>query len=98
MIKSVKSNAYASLNNPHFTSPPDPHFPRSPRHCMNDSNSSNCTSSRPTLKLKAAPRKSREDRKPVPTPRSNSKLKPGAQWSDEYKSRMQADMDALTRR
>src|SRR5271165_4204252 len=26
------------------------------------------------------------------------KLKPGAHWSDEYKERMQADMDALTSR
>jgi hypothetical protein len=67
---------------------------------MNDSNaSSSSTSPRPTLKLKDAPRKSREDRKAaVPTPQSNPKLKPGAHWSDEYKSRMQADMDALTRR
>jgi hypothetical protein len=24
------------------------------------------------------------------------KLKPGAHWSDEYKKRMQADMDLLT--
>jgi len=29
------------------------------------------------------------ERKPV------DKLKPGARWSDEYKDRMQADMDAL---
>jgi hypothetical protein len=65
---------------------------------MNDSNSSSI-STRPTLRLKDAPRKSREDRKAaVPAPQSNPKLKPGAHWSDEYKSRMQADMDALMRR
>jgi hypothetical protein len=67
---------------------------------MNDSNSlSSGTSPRVTLKLKDAPRKSREHRKAaVPTPQSNPKLKPGAHWSDEYKSRIQADMDALMRR
>jgi hypothetical protein len=59
----------------------------------------NPTSPRPTLKLKVAPR--------VASSKSNSttgqtaapqKMKPGAQWSDEYKQRMQADMDALSSR
>jgi hypothetical protein len=37
---------------------------------------------------------------PAPTqrPHNNRKLKPGAHWSDEYKERMQADMDALSSR
>jgi hypothetical protein len=33
---------------------------------------------------------------PPPQPRSKTQAKPGAHWSDEYKQRMQADMDALT--
>jgi hypothetical protein len=68
---------------------------------MNDPNYSSINNSpRSTLKLKVAPRKSREDHTAptVPRPQSNSKSKPGAHWSDEYKSRMQADMDALMRR
>jgi hypothetical protein len=67
---------------------------------MNHSNpSSNPSSSRTTLKLKIGARKSPRESKTLPTPRpqSTSKLKPGAQWSDEYKERMQADMDALMR-
>jgi hypothetical protein len=67
---------------------------------MNHSNSSlNSTSSRATLKLKTGIRKSpRESETPaISRPRDNIKLKPGAHWSDEYKERMQADMDALTR-
>jgi hypothetical protein len=65
---------------------------------MNDSNSSNPASSRVTLKLKGAARKSGEDNKapPIPQPRSKPNVKPGAHWSDEYKRRMQADMDKLT--
>jgi hypothetical protein len=66
---------------------------------MNDSNSSsNPTSSRVTLKLKGAARKSSDDIKatPVPQPQGKSNGKPGAHWSDEYKRRMQADMDKLT--
>jgi hypothetical protein len=31
-------------------------------------------------------------------PDKKAKLKPGAHWSDEYKDRMQADMDALAGR
>jgi hypothetical protein len=30
-------------------------------------------------------------------PQKDSKSKPGARWTDEYKERMQADMDALRR-
>jgi hypothetical protein len=65
---------------------------------MNDSNSSsNPTSSRVTLKLKGAARKSSNEGKapPLAQPRNKAAAKPGAHWSDEYKSRMQADMDAL---
>jgi len=65
---------------------------------MNHSNSSsNPSSSRTTLKLKIGARKSPRESKTSPTPRqqNNSKFKPGAHWSDEYKERMQADMDAL---
>ncbi|HEY3653822.1 MAG TPA: hypothetical protein VGL34_02445 [Steroidobacteraceae bacterium] len=65
---------------------------------MNASNSSsNPTSSRVTLKLKGAARKTSNEGKapPVTQPRNQAKVKPGARWSDEYKSRMQADMDAL---
>jgi hypothetical protein len=68
---------------------------------MSNSNSSpNPTSSRATLKLKSGIRKSpRESATPsISRPRENVKLKPGAHWSDDYKERMQADMDALTRR
>jgi hypothetical protein len=67
---------------------------------MDNSNSpSNPASTRATLKLKAGARKSpRESKTPsVPSPRK-ANLKPGAHWSDEYKERMQADMDALTAR
>ena len=63
---------------------------------MNDSNStSNPTSSRVTLKLKGAARSAPDERKAPPVPPPQSKSKPGAHWSDEYKERMQADMDAL---
>jgi hypothetical protein len=67
---------------------------------MNNSNSpSNPTSSRPTLKLKAGARKPAENKAtPMPQPQSKANQKPGAHWSDEYKQRMQADMDALTSR
>src|SRR5208282_332218 len=33
----------------------------------------------------------------APQPQNKAKLKPGAHWSDEYKERMQSDMDALRR-
>jgi len=69
---------------------------------MSDSNSSSPpTAPRPTLKLKAGPRKAPPtEAKPVqaPRPQANLKQKPGAHWSDEYKERMQADMDALANR
>lgn len=69
-------------------------------YCMNNSNPSNPTSPRVTLKLKAGARKSPRESKtpPLPAPHDKAKLKPGAHWSDEYKERMQADMDALTSR
>jgi hypothetical protein len=70
-----------------------------PNNCMDKSNSSSSpTSSRVTLKLKAGARKSPRESKTPPLAPSHGKshLKPGAHWSDEYKERMQADMDALT--
>jgi hypothetical protein len=59
---------------------------------------SNPSSSRVTLKLKGGARKSTGEKKtpPVPQPLNKAQAKPGAHWSDEYKQRMQADMDALT--
>jgi len=65
---------------------------------MNHSNDS--TTSRATLKLKPGTRKPPKESKtlPVATPQNPGKQKPGAHWSDEYKERMQADMDALVRR
>jgi hypothetical protein len=58
-----------------------------------------------TLKLKAGARKSpRESKTPPiaqpqpPKPQTPNKPKPGAHWSDEYKERMQAEMDALSSR
>jgi hypothetical protein len=68
---------------------------------MNDSNPPvNSTSSRATLKLKSGTRKAPAESEKPPTlrPRDNGKHKPGAHWSDEYKERMQAEMDALIRR
>jgi len=69
---------------------------------MSDSNSSSPpTAPRPTLKLKAGARKAPPaEVKPVQParPQANLKQKPGAHWSDEYKERMQADMDALANR
>ena len=70
-------------------------------NCMDNSNSpSNPTSPRATLKLKAGVRKAPTESKtpPIPRPQNTGKLKPGAHWSDEYKERMQADMDALMSR
>jgi hypothetical protein len=59
----------------------------------------NPTSPRPTLKLKAGARRPTEPKKVVtPEQDKKGKLKPGAHWSDEYKERMQADMDALASR
>jgi hypothetical protein len=58
----------------------------------------NFTSPRPTLKLKVAPRLRSSKSPSTPKATSPEKLKPGAQWSDEYKQRMQADMDALSSR
>jgi hypothetical protein len=66
----------------------------------NDSNSQNSPAPRPTLKLKVAARKPPVESKAPSPPRPPSKAnqKPGAHWSDEYKQRMQADMDALASR
>jgi hypothetical protein len=62
---------------------------------MHQSNPSN-SASRTILKLKTAPRKSpREVKTPPSRPQSKLAQKPGANWSDEFKRSMQADMDAL---
>ena len=65
----------------------------------NSSSSSNPTPSRATLKLKVAARKSARESKTPPVAQAHSKAngKPGAHWTDEYKERMQADMDRLRR-
>jgi hypothetical protein len=71
------------------------------RHPNQESMSNpNPASPRPILKLKIGARKSPREPKAAPvTPSSNaSKSKPGARWSDEYKERMQAEMDALASR
>jgi hypothetical protein len=62
---------------------------------MSDSNPAN---PRPVLKLKVTPRKRLPE--PTPPPQAQGKLgqKPGAAWSDEFKRRMQEDMDALSSR
>jgi hypothetical protein len=75
---------------------PSPSVPTTP---MNNSDSpSNPASPRATLKLKGGPRKSPDVVKAPPQARPAGKapVKPGAHWSDEYKKRMQADMDELT--
>jgi hypothetical protein len=61
---------------------------------------SNPIAPKPILKLKAGARKSLPETKSAPHPKPQSKLnqKSGAAWSDEYKQRMQEDMDALVRR
>jgi hypothetical protein len=64
---------------------------------MNDTSSPR--PSRPTLKLKAGARKPVESAKPPISsqPEKKTRMKPGADWSEEYKRRMQEDMDALLR-
>ncbi|MGC1521019.1 MAG: hypothetical protein WA803_05720 [Steroidobacteraceae bacterium] len=67
---------------------------------MNKSNSSSIpTAPRVILKLKTAARKSPRESKtpPIAAAQNASKLKPGAHWADDYKERMQKDMDALAR-
>jgi hypothetical protein len=60
----------------------------------------NPISPRSILKLKAGVKKSPPESKLAPHPKPQSKLnqKSGAAWSDEYKQRMQEDMDALMSR
>jgi hypothetical protein len=71
---------------------------------MNNSDPSSPSSPRRTLKLKVPARKppdakqSPDANKPPATNAAMTKKadqKPGAHWSDEYKRRMQADMDEL---
>jgi hypothetical protein len=66
---------------------------------MSQSNSSTPTLSRFTLKLKDGARKAPRENKTPSRPEQPSKVnqKPAAAWSDEYKQRMQADMDRLSR-
>lgn len=60
---------------------------------------SNPIAPKPILKLKAGVKKSsRETVSAPPKPQSKLTQKSGAAWSDEYKQRMQEDMDALARR
>jgi hypothetical protein len=66
---------------------------------MDRSNSSdNPASPRATLKLKVPARNPARQSPPQPSSQPPVKVNPksGARWSDEYKERMQMDMDALT--
>jgi hypothetical protein len=56
--------------------------------------------SRATLKLKAGARRPPKAKKAtsMSPPQNQSKLKTGAHWSDDYKQRMQQDMDLLMTR
>lgn len=66
---------------------------------MSDSSSSDSSARRPVLKLKSAAKKSpHEATTSAPRPQSKLTQKPGAAWSDEFKRRMQEDMDALASR
>jgi hypothetical protein len=72
---------------------------------MNNPDSPPPGSPRRTLKLKVPARKPPEAGKAPPSANANVNVnvnvnkkvdsKPGAHWSDEYKRRMQADMDEL---
>ncbi len=66
---------------------------------MNNPDSPPPASSRRTLKLKVPARKPPEAGKAPPSASASANRKvdskPGAHWSDEYKRRMQADMDEL---
>ena len=66
---------------------------------MSDSNSSSPASPRVTLKLKGVARKPAPapvKAAPLPSqPMRQAAQKLGGTWADEYKARMQADMDAL---
>lgn len=67
---------------------------------MNNPDSPPDAKPRATLKLKGTARKVPAEVKapPAPPQPDTGKRKPGAHWSDEYKERMQADMDALSKR
>jgi hypothetical protein len=76
-----------------------PQFKEASTSLMTESNPSNPTSPRPVLKLKASAQKSvRADKTPPPRVPAKPSQKPGAAWSDEFKRRMQEDMDALISR
>jgi hypothetical protein len=64
---------------------------------MNSSDSSAPASPRAILTLKVGARKSaNKSRTPAwPVSKGKSTSKPGARWSDEYKQRMQLEMNAL---
>jgi hypothetical protein len=57
--------------------------------------SSSSSPFRSILKLKPGAQKSREAKTPLPRPQSKLSQKPGAAWSDEFKRRMQEDVNAL---
>jgi hypothetical protein len=61
---------------------------------------SDSTPPRATLKLKAGVQRSAPEiqKAPQPKPAGKSSGKPGARWSDEYRDRMQAEMNALSSR
>src|SRR5260370_16723531 len=67
---------------------------------MHQSNPSNPSSSRPTLKLKIAARKSAREIKTAPPPRPQTKLtqNPPSTSSHHLKHRMQEEMDAFISR
>jgi hypothetical protein len=68
---------------------------------MNNSNAlPDSTSRRVTLKLKGGALKAPQEdtTRVIPQAQKTSKQKPGANWSDEYKQRMQSDMDGLRQR
>jgi len=66
---------------------------------MDSSNSSSAAASpRAILTLKVGARKSADKGRTAPwqpPSKNKSNVKPGARWSDEYKERMQSDMNAL---
>ena len=62
--------------------------------------SSSPAASRVILSLKAGVQRQARPSKAPPQvrPQTKASLQPGARWSDEYRDRMQADMNALTSR
>lgn len=67
---------------------------------MNNSNDTSNSTARPTLRLKVAPRQVEPPtRAPTPAQHTSKAMdKPSARWSDDYKERMQAEMNELASR